>query len=137
LAEDYRQSNRARTRALATQLALIGYEMRIVADGDPTVVELTSEHIEVLARAEHERWRAERRAAGWRRGAVKDSTARTHPDLVEWDELRDEMKDQNRASVAELPMLLWRAGVSLAPRACRTTRPSRAGTPLVEQRCGK
>jgi hypothetical protein len=36
---------------------------------------------------QHEAWCADKRAAGWVHGAVKDSAAKTHPALVPYDQL--------------------------------------------------
>lgn len=41
----------------------------------------------VSARAEHERWMAERLAAGWTYGRDRDDAAKKNPNLVPFDEL--------------------------------------------------
>lgn len=37
--------------------------------------------------AQHEQWAAEKRAAGWRKGRVKSAARKTHPLLVDYEEL--------------------------------------------------
>jgi hypothetical protein len=37
--------------------------------------------------AQHDAWAADKRAAGWTYGAVRDDAARTHPALVPYDQL--------------------------------------------------
>ena len=39
------------------------------------------------ASAQHDQWAAEKRAAGWKRGAVKDGVKKTHPLLVSYERL--------------------------------------------------
>ena len=43
-------------------------------------------------REAHDSWMKDRRAAGWVYGVTKDEDNKTHPDLVEYDELPDEQK---------------------------------------------
>lgn len=46
-------------------------------------------------RAQHEAWRADKLADGWRYGAVKDAIAKTHPCLLDYDALppQQQVKD--------------------------------------------
>ncbi len=39
--------------------------------------------------AQHDQWMAEKQAAGWRYGAVKDAQKKTHPALVPFTELSE------------------------------------------------
>lgn len=39
--------------------------------------------------AQHDQWMAEKKSAGWRRGAVKDGVKKTHPLLVAYEKLPD------------------------------------------------
>lgn len=41
------------------------------------------------SRSQHEQWLAQKQAAGWRRGPVKDAKKKTHPLMVPFDELPD------------------------------------------------
>lgn len=43
-------------------------------------------------RESHENWLAEKRAAGWTYGPVKDPAAKEHPCMVAYDELPEEQK---------------------------------------------
>lgn len=42
--------------------------------------------------ASHDSWLAEKRAAGWKYGPVKDELAKTHPCFVSYDELPAEQR---------------------------------------------
>jgi hypothetical protein len=47
------------------------------------------------ASASHESWLAEKAAAGWQYGPVKDADAKTHPCFVPYDELPVEQKTKD------------------------------------------
>lgn len=50
-------------------------------------VKFRLDHPEAPASAQHDQWMAEKQAAGWRYGAVKDADRKTHPSLVPYTEL--------------------------------------------------
>lgn len=55
-------------------------------------VAFTLQNPHAPASAQHDDWMADKIAAGWKYGAVKDAEAKTHPWLVPYDELPDEQK---------------------------------------------
>jgi hypothetical protein len=55
----------------------------------------------------------QRLRAGWRYGREKDEHAKISPDLVAWDDLRDEIKGYDRDAVLEFPSLLWQVGLKI------------------------
>ncbi len=69
----------------------------------------TVEEIELMACMEHDRWVAERFLAGWTLGA-KDTERRISPYLVDWNDLTDEIKEYDRESVRNIPVILSLAG---------------------------
>ncbi|MEU9451789.1 RyR domain-containing protein [Streptomyces sp. NPDC048277] len=83
-----------------------------------------------LAVMEHRRWVAARRREGWTFGPVRDETARTRPDLVEWELLGEPVRDKDRDAVRALPSVLATAGfqiVRLTPEEPVRPTPHRAG----------
>ena len=69
LPPEVQESNRRQADALAAGLAVIGCDLVPLGGWGVAHVELTPDEVELLARREHERWFAERTAAGWRYGA--------------------------------------------------------------------
>lgn len=107
-------ANRDAARAVPRKLALIGYELVSAEPGDTaSPIELSDEQVEILAEAEHTRWAWQKRLAGWIHGDVKDSDAKTHPDLVPYAELSEASKDRDREQVRLLPALVAKAGYAL------------------------
>ena len=53
--------------------------------------------------AQHDQWMAERMAAGWRKGKVKDAKLKTHPSLIPYEKLQEteRRKDALIAQVVE------------------------------------
>jgi hypothetical protein len=71
---------------------------------DTSGVELNpglSELTERLAANNHDHWARQRIAEGWRWGPDRSDQAKTHPDLVPYEELPDAEKEYDRTSVVE------------------------------------
>ena len=60
-----------------------------------------SELIERLSANNHDHWALQRIAEGWRFGPERNDKAKTHPDLVPYEELLDSEKEYDRRSVVE------------------------------------
>ena len=71
-------------------LTAAGYEINPFQNWSAGEYAFTPEEVERMARSEHDEWCRAKRAAGWRRGPVRDGKARTHPDLVPWEDLPEE-----------------------------------------------
>jgi hypothetical protein len=57
--------------------------------------------VEKLAKNNHDRWAKQRISEGWRYGEVRNDELKTHPDLVDYDELLESEKQYDRISVVE------------------------------------
>jgi len=84
-------------------------------DGSETT-ELEPEEIEMLARAEHDRWIEDRLRQGWRFGLRRDVAAKLSPYLVAWEELAEGVRDLDRDSVRAIPHLLAESGLKIVRR---------------------
>jgi TrkA-N domain len=67
------------------------------------------DEVEQLARMEHERWMAERFAAGYRHGPRRNGME--HPDLVDWEYLSPAARKKDSDAVEYLPELLATEGL--------------------------
>jgi hypothetical protein len=112
LDDEWREANRSHVRQLLSALGSVGVEVLPNDDGTEGLLVLTDDEVEALARAEHERWTADRRRRGWTLGP-RDDRRRTHPDLVPWEDLTPGSRDIDRALVRARPRLLARAGFAL------------------------
>ncbi|HEY7222915.1 MAG TPA: RyR domain-containing protein [Micromonosporaceae bacterium] len=108
LPEDAKESNLQQARAFPRTLATISCSVAPRSRMADPFFFLPGE-VERLARGEHEHWVAERRAAGWKYGQTRNQGKRTHPLLVPWERLSDDVRSRNRAIVKERPLLFDRA----------------------------
>ncbi len=86
---------------------------------DTADVELNSrlyELVERLAANNHDHWALQRIAEGWRFGSNRDDVAKTHPDLITYDELPESEKDYDRRSVVETLKAIIALGYKLEER---------------------
>jgi hypothetical protein len=103
LDEGVRESNRANVQDIPAKLARIGAVL-VTARGDERAFAFSAEEVEVLARAEHERWvlRQER--------LVADGAA-DRPELQRpWDELAEQEREKDRDLVRGIPAILAHSG---------------------------
>jgi hypothetical protein len=133
LPDDLRESNRDQAAHVAVKLAAIGEVIGPLVDADVAGRQFTDEQVETMARLEHDRWWAERRAAGWRAGE-RDPSRRLSPFLVPWEELSEDARERDRQFVRQVPRLLASVGLQAVPPSppgITTTRPQRPVTPAT------
>jgi hypothetical protein len=114
LPEVLKDSCRDQAAHTGSKLRQIGCDIVGLAELDESPqVDLSPAEIERLAELEHDRWRRERVAAGWRLGPQKDLDRKRTPYLVPWDELPEESKQRDRNMVRRLPAFLAKAGFAV------------------------
>jgi len=114
LPEDLRHSNRRQVDHIRQKLHAIGYGIKPIHDWDAVNFQFSDEEVEKMAKIEHDRWMEERLRGGWRFGyGPEDPKNKTHPDLVTWEQLAEEIKDKDRQPVRALPKLLASAGLQV------------------------
>jgi hypothetical protein len=78
-------------------------------------VELEGKMLEDLAEAAHEVYCEGMQARGYKYGSRTDEELKTHIALVPYAKLSEEMKDQNRQNVRDIPVKLAVAGYIMIP----------------------
>jgi len=116
LTEELRDQNRSQARDNVMKLAELGYRLVPAGSLSGAALTLTTDEVNVLARKEHERWAREKRKKGYRYGNVRcdEPPDLRHPDLVDWDDLDEPTRDQDRRPVQRMAELFARAGLVLA-----------------------
>ena len=90
------------------------YEPRpIPLDGVEVGVEL-GELVEALARNAHDVWALQRLADGWSWGEERNDVAKTHPCLVDYDDLPDSEKVYDRNVVSSTIRAMIALGFSVS-----------------------
>ena len=72
--------------------------------------EFSDELIEIMAHAAHEAFYEGLTAQGFHFGPENDSDLKTHPALVDYDKLPEELKEASRANVRDIPRKLRELG---------------------------
>ncbi len=114
LREDLKESNRQQADQIPEKLKVIGCSIRPAGSGETGVREFTPEEVELLAKMEHNRWMANKMAAGWTYAPPpRDDVKKTHPCLVPWEELPDDEREKDRQAVRGIPEFLATAGFEI------------------------
>ncbi|MCC7137993.1 MAG: hypothetical protein IT460_06140 [Planctomycetes bacterium] len=120
LPETYRDASRAQARDIVRILESRGFVVRPAtgaADAIPSFADdVWRDEVEAMAELEHGRWNVDRLRAGWRYGRVRDDAAKVHPCIVPWDDLSEEIREYDRASVRVAPRILAAAGLEVVRR---------------------
>lgn len=117
LTDAQREDSRVRVDGIIGQLDAVGCDLVPLRRWGAPQVELDEDEVERLAEQEHERWRAQRLAEGWKLGPTKDEAAKTNPLLVPWGDLGDGDRAWNRTSARNLLPMLARNGFEPVRRA--------------------
>lgn len=126
LPEGLKESNRRQADHTGAKLKKVGCEVAPQDDWDAELFNFTPEEIELLAEKEHERWVEEYELAGWTFAAgEKNPQKKTHPYLIPWDQLTEEVKELDRDTVRGMPSFLAKAGFQVF----RTFQKSRGADP--------
>jgi hypothetical protein len=100
-------SNIAQAEHIGAKLSELAASLRTVPPEAPFA--FRPGEVEQLAQAEHLRWVAERKKAGYEYGPRREGTF--HPDMVDWTNLPAVSKEKDRAAVRNLPELLAAEGL--------------------------
>jgi hypothetical protein len=117
LHERFRESNRRAADHIGVKLSAIGYVASKVRDDFPALSSFNEDQVDLLARMEHESWRAEWLLQGYTYGpGERDDVAKTQPYLVDWDQLPDDVKKWDDEQVKAIPEALRRVGCGIYPQ---------------------
>jgi hypothetical protein len=112
LPEAYRESSRRYADHIGAKLRAVGCALAQQTDWQEDPLQFSHDEVEIMARMEHERWMEDRLSEGWTRG-VRDDEKKTHPYLIDWEELPDEIKELNRDMVRPLSATLAEVGLEV------------------------
>ena len=116
---DYlKKSNRNQAEHILEKLHRIGCTVQEVADRNIRLMTFTEDEIEIMAEMEHERWNADRLLDGWTWGKKRDVNKKISPYLVPYSELPDNVKEQDRQMVRQIPKLLAKVGLEITRQPC-------------------
>jgi hypothetical protein len=112
LPADLRQSNIAQAMDIGAKLAAIGAVV-IPESAAAPVFAFTDREVEFLSQLEHERWMRERTDAGWTYGQSRNNRRKIHPDLQDWADLSEQVRNKDREAIRALPATLHDAGFQI------------------------
>lgn len=106
LPEDIKDSNRDQALSFGIYLTATGYDFDAGDTPFLSVEKFNEAEILKIAKLAHEIWMKSKIDAGWIYGKAKDPIKKTHPLLVDWDDLPEEEK-QKDIDIAEniIPLL--------------------------------
>jgi voltage-gated potassium channel Kch len=111
---EYKESNRDQAAHMKEKLERIGYTLISQTDWSEPLFQFTSEQVEQLAIAEHDRWMTERISRGWKSG-LRDPAKKTSPYLVSWEELEEPIRDYDRNFIRSYPVILSLVDLKIVP----------------------
>jgi len=113
LSESLKESNRQQADHLFEKIQKIGCFVSLASDWEEDLFDFTNEEIEFLAEVEHDRWMKDRLLDGWTYGDKRDIDQKKSPYLVPYGSLPEEIKDYDRESIRNIPMILSRIDMKI------------------------
>ena len=113
LPEFLKYSNLRQARSIADKLSLMGWAMRTKGSNGKVVSAMSPDVIETLAMFEHEAWVTERLSNGWVYGTQRNADEKISPYLIPYDQLSEEIKDLDRDTIRNIPILLDMIGMAI------------------------
>jgi hypothetical protein len=113
LPDSLKYSNLRQARGIADKLRLMGWEMRPKGSPGETISVIPEDVVEALSEFEHKEWVRERVGSGWVYGEIKDIDKKISPYIVSYDALTEEIKDLDRDTIRNIPVLLDMIGMGI------------------------
>jgi hypothetical protein len=113
LPDSLKYSNLRQARGITKKLDIMGWEMRPEGSEGERIREIPNEIVEILAVLEHDDWMRERLGNGWTYGETKDEEKKISPYLVPYDDLGEEVKNLDRDTIRNIPILLEMIGMAI------------------------
>lgn len=114
LKESIKELNYRQVDRIGQKLKAVGCRLVPLTDWNASNFKFDPQEVDLLARIEHAAWVEQLIQDGWRYAAGDiQPDAKTHPDLVNWDELSGPEQLKNSATVENLPRFLARAGFQI------------------------
>ena len=114
----YRISNKLQAAYIEPILRRHGFGVRATSGAEPAptpkdVMERLESQVDAMAEMEHGRWIVDRLRDGWVHGEKRSLEHKTHPDLVPWEQLDDDVREYDRQAVREFPRVLAAIGLEI------------------------
>ncbi len=116
LTDSLKYSNLRQAMGIPNKLRAMEYAMRPVSCEGIAITKIPAEYVEALAEKEHDAWMKERISTGWTLGAVVDSNKKESPYFVPYNELSEEIKQLDRDTIENIPVLLSRIGMKIVAK---------------------
>jgi hypothetical protein len=111
LTEHIKDTNRDQAKNFSDYLTQAGYSYDSGDTPFPSVKQFDAKEIELIARQSHIVWVESKITAGWVYGKIKDAVKKTHPLLVDWQQLPEEEKQKDRDIAANIIPLMECVGL--------------------------
>lgn len=112
LSEELKNSDRDQARNIPNALLKINYDI-ISVSKNPAFIEFTKKELDVLAENEYTRWYRNKKKSGWKYGEIKDINEKTDPELICWNKLSEEKKNNVYEMIKFWPEILARSNFRL------------------------
>ena len=123
LPDDLKYSNLRQAQGIEKKLDLMGWEMRPEGSAGDVIKEIPDEVVEFLAEFEHDEWMRERINYGWTFSDIKDNEKKVSPYLIPYEDLNEEIKDLDRDTIRNIPVLLGKIGMAVYVKETHSSSP--------------
>ena len=114
LGVDFKNQNREQADHMDLKIRALGCKtVPLNSSEEELLIDYNSDIFEILAEVEHNRWVGYMILSGWKFGPVRNDMGKIHPDLIKYDKLSERVKEFDRDTVKNIPILLKQQGVKM------------------------
>jgi len=115
LQEDLKDSNRKQADHIREHFKKYNIGLTLSPTKPEPLFRFSPSEIEILAKAEHERWIKEKMDAGWKLGPKRDYEKKESPYLIPYKDLPEEIKELDREPFRRIPEIISEFDLKIIP----------------------
>ncbi len=116
LTDSLKYSNLRQAMGITDKLHSMGYIMQPETGEGEAITKIPKDYVEELAKKEHDDWMQERISTGWILAGSVDAEKKQSPYLIKYDELSDDIKQLDRDTIENIPVLISHIGMKIVKK---------------------
>jgi len=118
---DFKNQNREQADHIPVKLRAMNCMLVNISETGNVEYKLSENpfEVEIISEMEHNRWQAHMILSGWKLGEKRNDKKKLHTDLIPYNKLSEEIKQYDRNTILNIPILLSKLGKKIVNQESR------------------